>query len=388
MRKVTADYIFPGNSTPIKNGVVVIDGNGIIVDLIDPKTTDINTENIEKYEGVICPGFINTHCHLELSYLKNQLAEHTLLPHFVKEIVAVRDNYSTEERFKAIEIAEQEMLNNGIVAVGDIVNGNTTLAAKISSRINYHNFVEVFGLNPIKGNEIIAHAEKLKQDFLHLDRSSITPHAPYSVSPVLSQLITELDEPLISIHNQETESENELFISGTGDLFDQLSQIGEDIKTWQPTGKNALPSYLTQFSTEQKILLVHNTYTSQEDIAFAKNYSHNIYWCFCPNANLYIENKLPNFNLFTNEKCTIGTDSLASNKSLSILEEMKIIQQSAPSISLEKIIQWGTFNGAAFLGFEQLGSIEKGKVPGLNWIKDVDLKNLSLKTSSSIQVLN
>ncbi|MCO6499367.1 MAG: amidohydrolase family protein [Vicingus serpentipes] len=388
MRKISANFIFSGNTPPIQNGVIIINNNGVIIDLIDPKKIDINWKEVEKYEGIICPGFVNTHCHLELSYLKNQLSKRTQLPHFVKEIVSIRDNYSSEERLRGIQLAEQEMLKNGIVAVGDIANGSSTFLTKKMSKIKYHTFIEVFGLDPTKAKEIINKAHKLKKTFLQSNPASITPHAPYSISKELFQLVHEEHEVLATIHNQETKSENELFQSHSGDLFNQLSNFGDHIKGWEPTGKNSLPSYLPQFSASQKVLLVHNTYTSAEDIVFAKQHSKNIYWCFCPNANLYIENTLPDFNLFINEKCTIGTDSLASNWSLSILDELKTISKNYPTIPLEKLIQWATINGAKFLDFNELGTIEKGKSPGLNLIKDIALETLSLKSNSSIQVLN
>ena len=130
MRKISANYIYPGNSSPIKNGVVVVDKNGRIERILHPKVDKINWDNVEKYDGIICPGFINTHCHLELSYLKNQIPEATQLPSFVKAIIALRDNFSEEERLQAITLAEQEMFENGIVAVGDISNGNTSFGIK------------------------------------------------------------------------------------------------------------------------------------------------------------------------------------------------------------------------------------------------------------------
>ncbi|HRP60104.1 MAG TPA: amidohydrolase family protein, partial [Vicingus sp.] len=81
----------------------------------------------------------------------------------------------------------------------------------------------------------------------------------------------------------------------------------------------------------------------------------------------YIEGRQPNYHLFLNEKCTIGTDSLASNWSLSILDELKTISNNSPNIELEKLIKWATINGAEFLGIDnQYGSIEKGKKPGIN----------------------
>jgi len=387
MKKISANYIFSGNSAPIKNGVVIYDANGTVEAVLNPEIDEINWEGIEKFEGVICPGFINTHCHLELSHLKDKIAEATALHGFVKEIVSIRDNFTEEQRLKAIEIADKEMWGNGIVAVGDISNGNSTFQQKLKSPINYHTFLEVFSLNPTLANEVIAKATELKTSYHKQHRISIAPHAPYSMSARLMALVNEFSGTILTIHNQETQSENELFLEKSGKLYEQLSSFSEDIKKWMPTGKNSLPSYLPNFYADKKMLLVHNTFSSQGDIAFAKTYSNSIYWCFCPNANEYIEKRQPNYSLFKNEKCTIGTDSLASNWRLSILDEIKTISKKDASISLETLIKWATFNGAQFLGFEKLGSIEKGKQPGLNLIKNLDLESLSLTENSSVSLL-
>ena len=142
MKKISADYIFPGNSASIKNGVIVIGDNGEILEVLNPLQHEINWEEVEQHQGIICPGFINTHCHLELSYLKDKLSEHSKLHGFVKEIVAIREQFSYEERKEAIKNAEQEMIANGIVAVGDISNGNTSFHQKAKGNLNYHTFLE------------------------------------------------------------------------------------------------------------------------------------------------------------------------------------------------------------------------------------------------------
>jgi cytosine/adenosine deaminase-related metal-dependent hydrolase len=137
----------------------------------------------------------------------------------------------------------------------------------------------------------------------------------------------------------------------------------------------------------KKVLLVHNTYTSQEDLELIKHYSNDceINFCLCPKANLFIENTLPDIPMLVQSgiKITIGTDSLASNDSLSILEEMKTIQKHFPKISFEMLLQWSTKNGAEFFGIEkEFGTIEKGKKPGLNLLKGMNEKfELSEKVS-------
>jgi len=143
-----------------------------------------------------------------------------------------------------------------------------------------------------------------------------------------------------------------------------------DIEFFKPMGKSSLQSFLP-YLNNQRTLLVHNTVSNNEDIDFTKETNLNLYWCLCPNANLYIEDKLPDTDLLINEnvKLTLGTDSLASNHQLNILAEMKTLQH-AKNISFEKLLSWATINGADFLGIEKdFGTIEVGKTPGLNLIQ-------------------
>ena len=150
-------------------------------------------------------------------------------------------------------------------------------------------------------------------------------------------------------------------------------------------------SYLLE---AEKILFVHNTYTSKQDLDIIKSYAmasgHEVALCLCPRANLYIENCLPDISLFLQEgmKICIGTDSLASNESLSILDELKTIAKYFPEIPFEILITWATKNGAYFLGMEkQFGTIEKGKKPGLNLLKGMNTEQIKFTDGVEIQRL-
>lgn len=391
MQQFSANYIFSGNAAPIKNGVVIVDNKGVVLEVLNPMIDEINWQDVNKFEGIICPGFVNTHCHLELSHLKGKISRNTQLHGFIQEIISMREQSSEQERLEALEKAEQEMKTNGIVAVGDISNGNTTFKLKQQNNLYYHTFIEVFGSDPAIAETAFNHAELLYNDYFDKTKVSITPHATYSVSDKLTELIKLHcieNKSLVSIHNQETESENQFFKEGKGKLFELLNIAEKTNQTFKPTQQNALPSFLVKYDGLGKILLVHNTFTAKEDIAWANQFSKYIYWAFCPNANQYIEGKQPNYSLFLNEKCTIGTDSLASNWSLSVLDELKTITKNSPQIPLETLIKWATFNGAEFLGItHQFGSIEKGKQPGINLIEQVDFKNLCLTPQSKVNVL-
>jgi len=392
MRKVSANYIFPIAQPPIPKGIVIIDDNNVVMDIINPEMSDYDVQDVQKYKGFICPGFVNTHCHLELSYLKNKVTENTGLHNFILDVQRLKKE-SEEVIHDAIILADKEMDNNGIVAVGDISNNNHSCSIKKNSNIVYHTFIEVFGSNPNDANAIFDIALKLVKEYSNQHSTSIVPHSPYAVSKELFNKIKSHaieNNSILCMHNQENEDENSFFRNNTGNIANRMKLFGIENTSFEPTGLNSLPSVAAFLPNNNPFLLVHNTVSIAEDIAFAEDCFQNLWWCFCPNANLFIENKLPNFQLFKHNEnnITIGTDSLASNKTLSILDEMKTIQFNMPDIELNTLLKWGSYNGAAFLKLQdKLGSIEKGKKPGINLIENVDLVNIKLTDKSSVRVL-
>lgn len=371
LKYISADWIFPVTSKPIKNGIIVFNDGGEVKAILTPEdATDIN-EGIVAYKGAIIPGLINTHCHLELSHLLAQIPEHTGLVEFVQHIIKNR-NAEVAEIENAMYRADAAMYQNGIVAVGDISNQTVSRKIKINSSIYYHTFIEAMGFNPERAEAIMEHARLTKAHFDPLP-ASIVPHAPYSVSAELFNLIkreAEKDNNILSVHNQESSAEDAFFRDKTGDFLKLYEFLGLDIHFFQPAGKSSLQTWLP-YVNRHKTLLVHNTFTQVADIAFAEAQNPNVYWCLCPQANLYIEHALPDVDLLRKStvKITLGTDSLASNQQLNILAEMIILQEQK-QVPFEELLRWATYNGAQFLGVEdQLGSIEVGKKPGLNLIQ-------------------
>jgi cytosine/adenosine deaminase-related metal-dependent hydrolase len=377
MKSFKADYIFPVCADPIKNGIVTVDDFGKIIAVIDPSLL-LETYNapVEQLNGIICPGFVNTHCHLELSHLREKVKQRTGLVNFIIDIQKSRDLDSAMV-LDAAARADTEMYENGIVAVGDISNTNSTIAIKAKSKLYYHSFIETFGFLPDRATEVFNNALALLNEFKP-QSCSITPHAPYSVSKELFKLIQKYSDTghnLISIHNQECEDENKFYRYKLGSFNDLYAHFGMDITHFKPQARNSLQSILPLLTTRQEILLVHNTCTNLKDIYFIKRFDRKIHFCFCPNANLYIEGTLPKIELFIGQgyNITLGTDSLASNNKLCILSEMRTIQEKFPSISTQQLIEWGTLNGAKYLGIDdEKGSIEPGKTPGLNLISGLD----------------
>lgn len=352
---------------PIKDGVIRFEPDGTITGVYTQKEAiELNITDIKHYDGILVPGFVNTHCHLELSHLFKKIPEKTGLPAFVREIVAQREQ-PEEIVLSAMKEADEQMFENGIVAVGDISNVLASKTVKENSAIYYHTFVEVFGFDrPSK--PIIDNALNICKSFEPL-AASIVPHAPYSVSEELFAAIKNVTgfKNILSIHNQETAAENEFFELGTGQFAQMYERLGVQKSACHGNGENSIRYHLPQLP-QNNLLLVHNTFSSKQDVDFARQQHGFLFWCICAHANLYIENNLPDIEMLLNEdiKITLGTDSLASNPQLSILAEMQVIQEHK-NISFDHLITWATLNGAKFLNIDQrYGTLQVGKRPGIN----------------------
>ncbi len=377
-KKLQADLLFDGYRFRERQ-VLVLSESGLVENIID---SDQAGSDIERIEGILSPGFINCHCHLELSHLKGHIEENTGLPAFVRQVVQKR-NFSEADIHAAIETAEADMLQNGVVAVGDISNTLHTLAQKQKSTIYYHNFVEAMGFNPqVAASNFNAYQQVYNQFAAQFGphQVSITPHAPYSVSePLWQKLMAHDNNGLLSIHNQETEEETLWFEQKTGGFADMFKAMGLNTDSFTASGKTSLQTYFHHLLPEQQVLLVHNVYTTEEDLGFIRQTGNEVFWCLCPNANQYISSALPDVAMFVKNKAAIvlGTDSLASNHQLSIWAEIQTLRKAHPHIPLELMLQWATSNGAKALKIEdQYGCFEKGKRPGIVQIINNEVSRL------------
>jgi cytosine/adenosine deaminase-related metal-dependent hydrolase len=255
------------------------------------------------------------------------------------------------------------------------------VAAKKSSSIKWNNFVEILGIDDQKATSYLNHYNQVLNAFDAVSpeipkdhfKSALVPHAPYTISPETFKLINKATEGrVISVHNQETPAEDELYQSGTGDFLKFIRLFGHETSPLPVTGKSALRSWLPHFNLGQRLLLVHNTFIPEDDIRFAMNYAlehlSGLHFCLCVNANLYIENSLPPVKqlMAAGASIVLGTDSYSSNFQLSIAAEIRSIREHFPTVSLETVLQWATLNGAEALDRKnELGSFEKGKKPGV-----------------------
>ncbi|HZH54554.1 MAG TPA: amidohydrolase family protein [Sphingobacteriaceae bacterium] len=375
-RFYSADFIVPIKGEPLLEAVVETSKRGEIIKIWKSRSDLPLGADVQIFKGIIVPGFVNAHCHLELSHLFGKVPRGTGLVEFVKSIISQR-NAPDEVVMEAMQKADSQMYRNGIVAVGDHANTTISKSVKQKSSLYYHTFLEVMGFDPDKAAQIMSDARSTQKKFDGLS-VSITPHAPYSTSKKLMLQIRDSPQeeiPMLSYHNQECEEENVFFKKLEGPFVDFYKWLGQDISHFKAQSTNSLRTMGMAFPRDRPIQLVHNTYTSIKDAAFLARTGVHVYWCLCPNANLYIEGKLPRIRMVNHYErpVTIGTDSLASNDQLCILSEMRAYHAHFPEITLLEMLKWATWNGAEFLGItDQFGSIEVGKKPGLNLLTNAE----------------
>jgi aminodeoxyfutalosine deaminase len=374
-RKLSATRLFDGKQFRDHQVLVVAGGGRIEAIVPAPAAPDPETET---YEGILMPGMINSHCHLELSHFKGVIPCGTGLVDFL--IGVVRSRQDLPLVVDQLVQAEREMYEEGIVGVADICNTVDALAVKKGSALEWHNLVEVLNFRDENLAQRLAQYNEVAAAHRQAALSTIlTPHAPYSVSRGTFEALNEATAGgIVSVHNQETKAENELFNSGSGDFLRLYAAFNTGLSPFEVVGGNSLRAWLPYFTKGQTILLVHNTFMEEADIVFAQEhaerYGLNLVFCLCPNANLYIENALPPVDLLLRHGCRVvlGTDSYSSNWRLSIASEIATLAKHFPQIPLETVLQWATLNGAEALGWSHLGRLASGLSPGVVLLNEKD----------------
>lgn len=368
-RKITAHYTLVGGQLR-SNIVVEVDSSRRIVSVVESEVID-SMAGVEFYPGILIPGMVNLHCHLELAYLRGAIEEHTGFAGFARAIGAVRDNYTREERLHAASVADSTMWQEGIEAVLDIANDDIVMPVKERSKIEYRTLFELFGLGC---NSITKHQEMAER----YTNTSITPHSTYSLQDQMFRSAASNNRSTISIHMLESEAETELY-RGQGSLMEWYERMGWecDFLHYGSPAQRVVRS----IEPSRNVVLVHGCRATGEDVALiSDHFKDNVTWALCPESNRYISNDRPPVELLRKMGCRIGigTDSLASARSLSLVDNLRLID----NVPLNEALTWATKGGAEALGMDHLGEIAVGKRPGLVIIRDADLHNLRLTPES------
>ncbi len=345
MKLYISDFLFTGREL-LKDMAIVIENN-IVKDIGSYKLIKKLYPRASIHEfscGVLFPGFINLHTHLELGYLKGNLPKKSGFVNWLKAIMSLNKEGCERTILKSIKDGIKQLKQNGVSIVGDI--SNTLLSLPILEKEMPESviFFENYSLKKEKACEVVSELEKKNLKFnikLHL-----TPHSIYSSHKCLMEYLCKRSKKL-SLHF--LESEGELgFFKKKGELYEFLSEIGlieeSDIEFKDHWDFLSQCGCLVNGS-----IFVHCTYAKRKDFEKIKKLNGTV--CLCPRSNDYITGGFPNLDeiLKSGVNIAVGTDSLASNNDLNFLEELRYIKEKFPDIDATKIFSWAIEGGAKAL---------------------------------------
>ena len=391
--RVTASYVYTLDAAePIRNGFVVYDDvDGTILEVGQCPSEETVSD------GALVPGLVNGHCHVELSHLHKKFVKGSGMAGFIDQINALRDWAGRERKQELVQEWMDKMWSDGVSAMADISNDDSSFDIKASHPLYTRTFLEVFGSEPEMCDGVMADVADLLglADKVGIDAAP-TPHSCYTMSPQLlsASAAAGLKRGYISYHSQESQEEEDLLLTGTGAMYE--NRVRNGMSTPPVTGKSSLMYFLDRLADvhaapyDEQILLVHNVCLSQSDIDAAKKVMNNVYWAVCPLSNIFIHNALPPIPLMreNNLAITLGTDSLSSNDDLDMVAEMACLHNNFPDVPMSEILTWASTNGARFLGKDDvLGALKPGMRPGIVRISAVDGNGFVTSESRSERVI-
>ena len=391
--RTTAEFVYTLDSAePIRNGFVEYDET-------DGRILSVGqcSEGEDVLKGALAPGFVNAHCHVELSHLHKKFRKGTGMAGFIDQINELRDWAGKEAKTALVKEWMDKMWADGVSAMADISNDDSSFDVKKSHNMYTRTFLEVFGNEPEMCEGVMADVTALNKvaDEAGIDAAP-TPHSCYTMSPQLlsASAGAGLEKGFISYHSQESQEEEDLLRSGSGAMYENRKRSG--MSTPPVTGESSLKYFIDRLADaapapyEQHILLVHNVCLAQDDIDAAKKLMKNVYWAICPLSNIFIHNALPPIDLMRKNGLAValGTDSLSSNDDLDMVKEMYCLHKNFPEVPMSEILTWASLNGARFLAMDDvLGSFEAGKKPGIVRIHNVDDAGFVTAESSSERII-
>ena len=236
---------------------------------------------MEFYSGILLPGMVNAHCHLELSCLRGAIPAGGGFAAFARGMGAQRGRFDEEQRRRAIEAADARMWREGVAAVGDVANGESTFAVKARSAIRYRTFAELFGLQSVSTAPV--------DGLLRHAATSLTPHSTYSVPDALFRRICSGGDAPLSIHFMESPAEEALY-RGEGELAAWYAERGwrcDFLHYGSPVER-----LVGSVPPTRSVLLVHNCCVTQRTIdRVTAHFTAPVWWCLCPGSNRYISRR-------------------------------------------------------------------------------------------------
>jgi aminodeoxyfutalosine deaminase len=373
-----ARWILPITLPPIENGrLVVQDGRIAAVEKVgvpDPSATDLG-------DCVVLPGFVNAHTHLLLTDCHGRVPWRGSFVRWIEDLTSLFPDEIQDTRLEpALQQGQRQSLAAGVTTVGDVGFGPDVLGAWRRAPLNTLGFLEVLGMGQRRHE---GHARSVRvaaaacERFTRQDHRiaseeerpevclGISPHAPYSTdAPVYREAIALARRAGLPIctHLAETREELQFLSDGTGDFADFLSARGLLDDSFEIPGCSPVEYMRRLGLLDVQPLLVHCNYVCDDELDLIAGARASV--AYCPRSHAFFHHEPHRWRemLTRGINVCIGTDSLASNDTLSVLDELRFLRRLDPSIPGTQLIHMGTLAGARALGLaDEIGSLEPGK---------------------------
>ena len=321
----------------------------------------------------VLPGLVNAHTHLELSWLRGQVAPAASFTDWIKQLFVTRggrrERADDPTVTNAARVAAREARDFGTAGIGDISNSLATVECIRAAGLRGIVFHELLGFNLSNGQSVEdtrpyrATAAALGGDAV---RVSVAPHAPYSVSPEMFRAIRdEINASAVritSVHVGESDGEVEFLHDGSGPWPALLQWVGAAREGWTPPGLGPVEYLDSLGMLDERTLVVHGVQLA--DASLRRLASIGATLVTCPRSNQWVGVGAPPVERFyaAGVKVAVGTDSLTSVEDLNLFAELKAMRALAPSVPARRLLESATRVGAEALGVGgDLGTIEAGK---------------------------
>ena len=369
-----AKTIITNNGEPVIDGGLLIEGSKIIqIGEKEDFGSYENTKIIDRGNSLICPGFINLHAHLLYSKVEKTNGENGLFG-WLENLTDKVISFSNSELINSVNHGINEALSCGTTFIVENTPNETSAEELSKSHLKALIGLEVFGSDEEKANEIFilanSYLENLQDEYHNL-YFTFSPHAPYDVSaPLWRKLVTWAEEnnKFLLTHLEESHEEKKWWQEKSGpgvNFWKKINKLEPKLKYWKKY-KSGIDFLSKNDSLNQNLIAAHLCKADEEDLRVIK--AKNIKLIHCPRSNFYLNNSTANLKLWNELGFLwgIGTDSLASNKDLDLLHEIKFTmkQQELTSgfkISAKEAFEAITINASKILKKEnEIGALKKG----------------------------
>jgi aminodeoxyfutalosine deaminase len=371
----TAAWLINPDVPPVAGGAILVRdclvaATGTLAELKNSYSAAV----IEHHDCAILPGFVNAHTHLELTHFPSwRLRTHVdynprRFSDWVIQLIKITRGLHAEDFRASLVEGVRKCVESGTTAVGDIVSRYDLLPSYNVPPIRGRLFFEALGHDPARYRERLEQAlsasEGMRGGIL---TSGLSPHTPYTTGEINLPLIRDaaISRGLpLAIHISESQAESDFIFDTSGPLAEELYPCVGWEQYLVPPRRCSSTELLDRYGLlSPSTLAVHCVHINLADAQILKQRGVTV--CLCPRSNDRLDVGRAPLALLKklDIPLALGTDSLASNDSISLWDEMRFaLDMFSEELSPADVFRMATSGGAAALGLSAcLGSLEVGK---------------------------